>query len=645
MTARKGSLSVQTADIFPIIKKWLYSEHDIFLRELVANATDAITKRTTLSRSQNLSIPAPKITIEVDKAKGTITLSDNGIGMTEQDVEKYIAQLAFSGAQEFVEKMKKENNANESGKIIGKFGLGFYSAFMVATQVEVETLSMTPGAVPTKWVCQGETDYEFIPSAKSEVGTTITLTIGDDGKEFLDTYKTRETLKRYCDFLPYPIELVDVENRIKTTEENLKATKPEEIKPLENDIINDTAPLWMKDPKEISDEDYRKFFERLYPYEAPPLFWVHLKIDHPFDLTGILYFPKINMQKPIQEQNIKLYCKQVFVSDTVKDIIPEFLSLLKGVIDSVDIPLNVSRSSLQGDPNVKKISNYIIRKVAESLKKLFETDRPRYETIWEDIKLFVKYGIISDEKFDELMRPYLMFANSENKLVTLSEYTSSIPEKFADKLKDKVITFEKNLSDESLRRGLLKEGVHVIETESFLDPHLLQHMEFKKVGDKEFKFVAIDNEFENILGSTETESESAENATNATDVKKFFSEALDLKDDGVETKSLNDSSLAYFKIDQMMKRMQQMTKSMGGGANDANPFPMKKTLVINPKHGLVRKALSLWQNEEHKPLAKKMAIYVQDLAQLSSEGMDGKKREEFVQRSQDLMENLTRFIQ
>ncbi|MDH4468119.1 MAG: molecular chaperone HtpG [Bacteriovoracaceae bacterium] len=639
MTARKGSLSVQTADIFPIIKKWLYSEHDIFLRELIANATDAITKRATLSRTKNLVVPAPKITVEVDKAKGTITLSDNGLGMTEQEVEKYIAQLAFSGAQEFVEKLKKENNGQDAGKIIGKFGLGFYSAFMVAKQVEVETLSMNEGAVPTKWVCQGETDYEFFPSNKSEVGTTITLTVGDDGKEFLESYKTRETLKRYCDFLPYPIELVDVENRTRILEENLKATKPEEIKPLENDIINDTAPLWTKDPKEISEEDYRKFYERLYPFEAPPLFWVHLKIDHPFDLTGILYFPKINMQKPIQEQNIKLYCKQVFVSDTVKDIIPEFLSLLKGVIDSVDIPLNVSRSSLQGDPNVKKIANYIIRKVAESLKKLFETDRSRFETIWEDIKLFVKYGIISDEKFDELMRPYLMFANSENKLVTLEEYTKSIPEKFQEKLKDKVITFEKNQSDESLRRGLLAEGVQTIETEAFLDPHLTQHIEFKKAGDKEYKFVAIDNEFENILGSSESESDAS-----SSDVKKFFSEALDLKEEGVETKTLSESSLAYFKVDQMMKRMQQMTRTMGGGM-DSSAFPTKKTLVVNPKHGLVKKALSLWNNDLHKPLAKKMAVYVQDLAQLSSEGMDGKKREEFVQRSQDLMENLTRFIQ
>ena len=571
MTTRKGSISVKTNDIFPIIKKWLYSEHDIFIRELVSNASDAITKRHTLARSQGHETPEGKVKIELDKANRQIVIEDNGIGMTESEVEKYIAQLAFSGAEEFVQKMKDMGNTSTKDEIIGKFGLGFYSAFMVAEKVEVESLSMVPGSVPTKWTCHGDTDYEFGESSKSEVGTRITLFIGTDGEDFLDKWKLRETLTQYCDFMPYTITLKDV------NEEN--ATE---------DVINETQPLWKKDPTTLKDQDYKDFYRKMFPTEPEPLFWLHLNVDHPFTLQGILFFPKLNQNKPMQENGIKLYSKQVFVSDNVKNVVPDFLALLKGAIDSVDIPLNVSRSALQGDPNIKKISNYIIKKVSESLKKLFNSDRERYEKAWEDIGLFVKYGCMQDEKFDEMMRKFVLFKNTDGKLVTLDEYQAGIPEAYKEKLKDTYVYFEKNLSDESLRKQLHSEGIQVLETDQYIDPHFMQHSEYKKLGEQNFKFTAIDSVMETLLDTAETTPDDIK-------VKDFFKQVLvgDNKEVeavlDVDVKNLkNASSSAYFKVDEQMKRFQQMTKSMG---QSAFSMPLKKTLVVNPRNALIQNAL------------------------------------------------------
>lgn len=624
MSTRKGSISVKTNDIFPIIKKWLYSEHDIFIRELVSNACDAITKRTTLARSQGHETPEGKVLIEVDKANKTITITDNGLGMTESEVEKYIAQLAFSGAEEFVQKMKDMGNTSTKDEIIGKFGLGFYSAFMVAEKVEVESLSMVPGSKPTKWTCLGDTDYEFSDSSKSEVGTKITLHIGSDGEEFLDSWKFRETLTHYCDFMPYSIFLKDL-SQTEVTEEK----------------INETLPLWKKDPTTLKDEDYKEFYRKLFPAEPEPLFWLHLNVDHPFTLQGVLFFPKINQNKPIQENGIKLYSKQVFVSDNVKNVIPDFLGLLKGAIDSVDIPLNVSRSSLQGDPNVKKISNYIIKKVSESLKKLFNSDRERYEKAWEDIGLFVKYGCMQDEKFDEVMRKFVLFKNTDGKLVTLEEYQTTIPEAYKEKLKEKYVYFEKNLSDESLRKQLQSEGIQVIETDQYIDPHFMQHSEYKKLGEQNFKFTAIDSAIEMLLDTAETTPDDIK-------VKDFFKSILvgdnkemEAKLD-VEVKNLkNASSSAYFKIDESMKRFQQMTKSMG---QSAFSMPLKKTLVVNPRNTLIQNAYRIWEKGEKKELAEKICYHVQDLASLSSEGLSSEDKEKFVNRSQSLVQELSQYI-
>lgn len=624
MTVRKGSISVKTNDIFPIIKKWLYSEHDIFVRELVSNACDAITKRATLARSQGHEVPEGKVNITINKSENLITISDNGLGMTDTEVEKYIAQLAFSGAEEFVQKMKEMGNNNAKDEIIGKFGLGFYSSFMVAERVEVESLSMTPGAVPTKWVCHGDTDYEFFNSTKSEVGTTIKLFIAKESEEFLDKWKFQQTLTHYCDFMPYPVALVNTED-----------------KDAKEEIINETTPLWKKDPTTLTDEDYKNFYRKMFPMDQEPLFWLHLNVDHPFTLQGVLFFPKLNQSKPVQENGIKLYSKQVFVSDNVKNVVPDFLGLLKGAIDSIDIPLNVSRSALQGDPNVKKISNYIIKKVSESLKKLFNTDRERYEKAWEDIGLFVKYGCMQDSKFDEVMRKFALFRNSEAKLVTLEEYQTSIPESYKEKLKDKYVYFEKNQSDESLRKQLLSEGIHTLETDQYIDPHFMQHSEMSKLGEQNFKFSAVDSEIENLLEAAATTEDDVK-------IKEFFKKVLvgDNKDLetklDVDVKSLkNSSSSAYFKVDEHMKRFQQMTKSMG---QNSFAMPVKKTLIINPSNPLIKNVLKIWEKGEKKELAEKICYHVQDLANISSEGLSPEDKEKFVSRSQTLVQELSQFI-
>jgi len=624
---RKGTISVQTGDIFPIIKKWLYSEHDIFLRELISNSTDAITKRATLGRTENVEIPKGEIKVLVDKPKKTITISDNGVGMTEEEIEKYIAQLAFSGAEEFVQKMK---DAGESADIIGKFGLGFYSAFMVADKVDVESLSWREGSKPAKWTCEGEVDYVFSESQKSTVGTDITLHINEENADFLGVFKTLDILRKYCDFLPYEIEVVDCEIK-KDDEGNIEEQKTYKV--------NETQPLWKRDPKEIKDEEYIDFYKKLYPMDQEPLFWLHLKVDHPFTLEGILYFPKINPKMPFNEKNIRLYSKQVFVSDNVKNIIPEFLSLLRGVIDSTDIPLNVSRSSLQGDPNITRISNYVVKKVAEALKKLFNNDREKFESIWQDTGLFVKYGCVSDTKFDELMRERIIFKNTDNKYVTLPEYKESIPESFKEKMGDKVLYFEKDKADHAVKAQLAEAGLFALEMDEHIDPHFMQHAEMKSVGELKIQFSSIDSELSNLLESENTTEEDVK-------VQDLFKKVLlgDKKEDDpsaidVEIQKLKGAKTpAYYKVDEQMKRFQKMAQSMG---QDNNAFPLKRTLVINPNNALIQNALRIHEKGENNTLVERLVHYVGDLASISSEGLKNEDKEQFVERSQQLIQDLT----
>lgn len=642
MTTRKGKISVDTKDVLPIIKKWLYSEHDIFLRELVANASDAISKRAIIARNKNEEIPKAQIRVELDKKAKTITISDNGIGMSEKEVEKFIATLAFSGAQDFVEKLK-EAGADTKDDIIGKFGLGFYSSFMVADKVEVDSLSMEKDAKPIRWINEGETDYSFTDSDRTEVGTSVILHVNDDSKEFLELYKLRTVLSNYCQFMAYPIELFDVH------------AKKDKDKEEHHDIINETEPLWKKDPTVLTDEDYKSFYRTLFPMEPDPLFWLHLNVDHPFTMQGILYFPKLNPNKPLGETNIKLYCKQVFVSDNVRNIIPDFLVMLKGIIDSTDIPLNVSRSALQGDPNIRKISNYIIKKVADSLKKLFKTDRQKFESVWEDIGLFVKYGITSDKKFDEMMREMVLFKNSEGKLFTINEYKESVPADYKEKLAEKIIYFDKETGDRNLRNHLLEEKIQTIETDSYIDPHFMQYLEMnKKDSESAVKFVSVDSEIEHILSSNETDDHGEQ-------IKELFmkvfgiEKAKETDDKEGETPSFSDndkleieiksfkgaSAPAYFKVDEQMKRFKHMTKSMG---NTAFNMPVKKTLVVNPANTLIQNAYRIWEKGTNKALAEKICHHVQDLATISSQGLEQDEKEKFVARSQELISELSAFV-
>ena len=650
MSDRKGTIKVETGDILPIIKKWLYSEHDIFVRELVANSTDAITKRGTLARTKNQEIPTGTIKINVNNEKKYITITDNGLGMTEEEVEKYIAQLAFSGAKEFVQKLEK--NGETKDDIIGKFGLGFYSAFMVSESVVVESLSMEEGAKAVKWTCAGDSEYTFSDSDLTEVGTKITLHVNKDGEEFLSQWKLKSTLKKHCDFMPYQISVFDENEKPVTKKDD---DGKEVIEQPKAEVINETNPLWRQDPKEITEDQYKEFYRKLYPMDPDPLFWIHLKIDHPFTLEGILYFPKINPNRNFNESHIKLYSKQVFVSDNVKNIIPDFLSLLKGSIDSTDIPLNVSRSSLQGDPNIRKISNYIVKKVADALKTLYVKDREKMESIWEDIGLFVKYGVVSDPKFDELMRDKVFFKNSENKYTTLPEYMESIPENYKEKMKDMVLYFEKGSSDPALQKQLLSEGIHAIETDDHIDPHFMQHVETQKRGDKEYKFSSVDSQvgeilesenstpedmkvkdlFEKVLGlvKKEEKKETESEEKPAPSMDDFMNSSLE-----VEVKNIkNSSSPAYFKVDEQMKRFSKMATSMGQNQS----FPVKKTLVINPKNALIQNALKIHEKGNNEPIVDMICHHVEDLATISSEGLKNEDKEKFVERSQNLIKELT----
>ncbi|MBC97247.1 MAG: molecular chaperone HtpG [Halobacteriovoraceae bacterium] len=634
---RKGTISVQTGDIFPIIKKWLYSEHDIFLRELVSNSTDAITKRATLGRTENVEIPEGEIKVYVNKEAKTVTIEDNGLGMTEEEIEKYIAQLAFSGAEEFVNKMK---DAGETADIIGKFGLGFYSAFMVADKVEVESLSWREGSKPAKWICEGDVDYTFTESNKEKVGTSITMHINEESSEFLGVFKVLDILRKYCDFMPYKIEVIDTKIR--------KNDKGEEEGP-KSYQVNETEPLWRKDPSELKDQDYLDFYKKLYPMDSEPLFWLHLKVDHPFTLEGILYFPKINPKMPFNEKNIRLYSKQVFVSDNVKNIIPEFLSLLKGTIDSTDIPLNVSRSSLQGDPNIKKISNYVVKKVAESLKKLFNNDREKFESIWSDSGLFVKYGCVSDTKFDELMRERIIFKNSDQKYVTLPEFFESIPEQYKEKLGEKALYFEKDKADHAIINQLKDSGIMALEMDDHIDPHFMQHAEMHAIKDKKVQFASVDSEIANLLETENTTDEDMK-------VQELFKKVLIGKTEKKEGEDAAPDSMdieiqkikgattpAYYKVDEQMKRFQKMAESMGQGG--AQAFPLKKTLVINPTNPLIQNALKLHEQGSREDLVERIVHYVGDLASISSEGLKNEDKEQFVKRSQDLIQDLTSQLQ
>jgi molecular chaperone HtpG len=473
----KGTISIHTENIFPIIKKFLYSDNEIFLRELVANAVDATQKIKRLSSlgEYNGDLGELKVSVSFDEKKKTITISDNGLGMTAEEIKKYINQIAFSGATEFVEKFKDAKDANE---IIGKFGLGFYSAFMVADQVEIQTLSFQEGAEPARWICDGSTEFEISTGTRSTRGSDIILHVNKESKEFLNKAKLGDILEKYCKFLPVPVQFG---SKSEQQEDGTDKDGKPNYKSIEVDnIINNTSPIWTKSPSELKDDDYLAFYKELYPFSEDPLFWIHLNVDYPFNLTGVLYFPKVKNEFEIQRNKIKLFSRQVFITDEVKDVVPEFLMLLHGVIDSPDIPLNVSRSFLQADSAVKKINSYITKKVADKLASLFKNDRKAYEEKWSDIGLFVKYGMISEEKFYDKGKDFVLLNNTKSEYFTLDEYKEKVKSIQTDKDDSLVYLYATDADkQDTFIQSANKKGYDVLLMNSPIDTHFISQLEQK----------------------------------------------------------------------------------------------------------------------------------------------------------------------
>ena len=628
----KGSISIHTENIFPIIKKFLYSDNEIFLRELVSNAVDAVQKIKRLSSMGQYSgsIGEPLVSVAFDKEQRTITISDNGLGMTAEEIKKYINQIAFSGAEEFVEKFKDAKDANE---LIGKFGLGFFSAFMVSVKVEINTLSYLDGEQAARWICDGSTEFELSDGTRTERGTDIILHVNADSDEFLDKYKLESILDKYCKFLPVPIkfgtkkEYIPIEEGTEETEEN----KEKEIEV--DNIINTTTPIWAKPPADLKDEDYLAFYRELYPMSEEPLFWIHLNVDYPFNLTGVLYFPKVKNDFEVQRNKIKLYSRQVFITDEVKDIVPEFLMLLHGVIDSPDIPLNVSRSFLQADSNVKKINSYITKKVADKLADLFKNDRKGYEEKWSDIGIFVKYGMISEEKFYDKAKDFALLTNTKKEFYTLPEYKDKVAPLQTDK-NGKIIYLY--TTDPAKQDGFIqsanKKGYDVLLMNSPLDGHFISHIE-RKLENTNVK--RVDADVADRLIEKDEKIESILTEEQSTAVKNIFEKAIGRGDMKVEVDSLSPDELPVtVTMDEFMRRMKEMAAMGGGGGMSFyGAIPDNYKVAINGNHKLVSRMIDSKDETEQIQLAKQLF----DLAMLSQGMLTGADLTEFVKRSVSLI--------
>lgn len=623
----KGNISIHTENIFPIIKKFLYSDNEIFLRELVSNAVDAVQKIKRLgSLGQfNGEVGQPLVQVAVDKEAKTITISDNGLGMTAEEIKKYINQVAFSGASEFVEKFKDAKDANE---IIGKFGLGFYSAFMVADLVEINTLSYQDGAEPARWVCDGSTEFEITEGTKTTRGTDIILHVNKDSEEFLEESKLQEILDKYAKFLPVPI-------KFGTKTESVEDGVDEEGKAKYNDvevdnIINTTNPIWTKAPADLSDEDYLNFYRELYPFSEEPLFWIHLNVDYPFNLTGVLYFPKLKNDFEMQRNKIKLYSRQVFITDEVKDIVPEFLMLLHGVIDSPDIPLNVSRSFLQADSNVKKINNYITKKVADKLAELFAKDRKAYEDKWKDIGIFVKYGMISEEKFYDKAKDFALLGNTKNELFTLPEYKEKVAPLQTDKNGSVVYLYTNDASkQDAFIQSANKKDYDVLVLDSPIDNHFIQQLEQKL---EKTSIKRVDSSVADKLIEKDEVNEHVLSEEQVKEVTTIFEKAITKPGMQVEIVALNPDELPVtITMDEFMRRMKDMA-AMGGGMGFYGQMPDSYKVAINGNHKLVSKILKA-EGEEQSNLAKQAV----DLALLAQGMLTGAELTAFVSRSVELI--------
>lgn len=619
---QKGQISVQSENIFPIIKQFLYSDQEIFLRELISNAVDATTKLETLSSKGIYKGTLGDLTIQVklNEKERTLSIVDKGIGMTEEEVKKYLNQVAFSSAQEFLEKYKSDQG------IIGHFGLGFYSAFMVAKKVEVITKSYQDGAPAVKWTCEGDPAYTIEESDKDERGTEVKLFLSDDSEEYKEEQRIQELLDKYCRFLPVEIQFgTKEETRYEGEGEDRK-----EIKESLPNIINDTHPIWKKSPNELEDKDYIDFYNKLYPFSKKPLFWIHLNIDYPFNLTGVLYFPELSNSIEIQKNKIMLYSNQVYVTDDVSAIVPEFLTLLHGVIDSPDIPLNVSRSYLQSDKNVKKITGYISKKVAEKLNELFKSDRQSYEKKWKDIGLFVKYGMISDEKFYDRAKDFTLLKNEEDKYYTIQEYRELIEGSQKDKY-DRIVHVYANDAkvQHSFVTAAQDKGLDVLIMDQIIDNHFMQQLEIKE--DK-ITFVRVDSDVPENLVQKDEESESLLSEAALDKVKHLFHTKLGIDENQIQYKPMSPNAHpVVITRPEFIRRMTEMQRLQG---MDNMEMPGSFHVVVNTNHPIIAEKLVKMRSEEKK---EQLVQHLYDLARLNQGMLKGDEMSGFINASLNLM--------
>ena len=625
-----GKIGVTTENIFPIIKKFLYSDHEIFLRELVSNAVDATQKLKTYASIGDFKgeLGNLSVRINVDKENGTITITDRGIGMTLDEIEKYINQIAFSSANEFLDKYKKDANS-----IIGHFGLGFYSAFMVSNKVEIETKSYKEGAVAVKWSCDGSPEYTISEIDKQDRGTSIILYIDDENKNFLEKFEIEKLLKKYCRFLPVPVVFGK-----KTEWKDGKSVETDE-----DNVMNDTNPLWTRKPADLNDEDYKKFYQELYPFSDEPMFWIHLNVDYPFKLTGILYFPKIKTNIDPNRNKIQLYCNQVFVTDSVEGIVPEFLTLMHGVIDSPDIPLNVSRSYLQSDQNVKKISNHITKKVSDRLDEIFKNDRPQFEEKWDSLKIFVEYGMLTDDKFYDRAKNFSLLKNTDGKLFTLDEYKELIAANQTDKDGNLVYLYSSDTNEQYTYISNAKnKGYDVLLMDGQLDVHFINMLEQKL---EKSRFVRVDSDIiDNLI-----QKEDAKEVTLTDKQKEGLNEAftsqlpkLDKVNFSVDYKALGQSAQPIqITQNEVMRRMKDAS-AMQPGMSFYGDMPDNYNLVLNVDNPLISKIISEVDGKEKEDVVKYASEnqnirQLIDLSLLSNGMLKGESLNNFIKRSTDLI--------
>ena len=612
-------MSIHSENLFPIIKKWLYSDHDIFVRELVSNATDAITKLKKLALIGEFNAPEDEkysVQVEISPSQKVITITDNGIGMTEDEIDEYINQIAFSGAQDFIEKYKDKASDDQ---IIGHFGLGFYSAFMVADKVTIDTLSYKEGAKAVKWSSDGGTEYEMGESDRTERGTSITLYLNDESHEFANAYRVREVLEKYCSFMPVEIFLKDLDEKVEENPEK-ENEKKEEPKP-----INDIHPLWNRHPNECSKEDYIAFYQKVFHDYKEPLFWIHLNMDYPFHLKGILYFPKIGNQYESIEGTIKLYNTQVFIADNIKEVIPEFLMLLKGVIDCPDLPLNVSRSALQNDGFVKKISDYITKKVADKLVGMCKVDRESYEKYWDDLSPFIKFGCLKDEKFEEKMKDSILFKDLDDKYTTLRDLCGDEQEK--------TLYYVTDANEQSQYIKMFKEaGKNAVILSDVIDSAFIGQLEYKNKG---LKFLRIDADIQAALKQEDSDEETKKKYD---EVAKKVKEEIGDEKLNVEIQTLQNNSIAsMITLSEESRRMQDMMKQYAmPGMNSAMFDNGGRTLVLNVSHSLVKQLVENTEGENFALLSEQLY----DLASLGHGSLSPERLEKFIQRTNELMEKL-----